>query len=119
MGSGLKGTIAGPSIGMLDDLRNLTFGNVVELSQGKDTNFGSESVKFLSKYTPGSSIWYLRAGLERQLFDRLQDWIDPDAAKKFRRKVRLYERDYGQGMWWMPNENLPRRAPNFANALGQ
>jgi len=119
MGSGLKGTIAGPSIGMLDDLRNLTFGNIVELSQGDDTNFGSESVKFLSKYTPGSSIWYLRAVLERQLFDRLQDWVDPDAAKKFRRKVRLYERDYGQGMWWMPNENLPRRAPNFANALGQ
>nr|AKH47275.1 hypothetical protein [uncultured marine virus] len=119
MGSGLKGTIAGPSIGMLDDLRNLTFGNAVEFSQGKDTNFGSESVKFLSKYTPGSSIWYLRAGLERQLFDRLQDWVDPDAAKKFRRKVKLYEREYGQGMWWMPNENLPRRAPNFANALGQ
>ena len=119
MGSGLKGTIAGPSIGMLDDLRNLTFGNAVELGQGKDTNFGSESVTFLSKYTPGSSIWYLRAGLERQLFDRLQDWVDPDAAKKFRRKVKLYERRYGQGMWWMPNENLPRRAPNFENVLGQ
>lgn len=119
MGGGLKGTIAGPSIGMLDDLRNLTLGNAVELSQGKDTNFGSESVKFLSKYTPGSSIWYLRAGLERQLFDRLQDWVDPDAAKKFRRKVKLYEREYGQGMWWAPNENLPSRAPNFANALGQ
>ena len=119
MGSGLKGTIAGPSIGMLDDLRNLTFGNAVELSQGKDTNFGSESVKFLSKYTPGSSIWYLRAGLERHFFDRLQDWVDPDAAKKFRRKVKLYEREYGQGMWWAPNENLPSRAPNFANALGQ
>ena len=119
MGSGLKGTIAGPSIGMLDDLRNLTFGNAAELSQGKDTNFGSESVRFLSKYTPGSSIWYLRAGLERHLFDRLQDWIDPDAAKKFRRKVKLYDSRYGQGMWWMPNENLPSRAPNFANALGK
>ena len=119
MGSGLKGTIAGPSIGMLDDLRNLTLGNAVELSQGKDTNFGSESVKFLSKYTPFSSIWYLRAGLERNFFDMLQDWVDPDAAKKFRRKVKLYEREYGQGMWWAPNENLPSRAPNFANALGQ
>ena len=119
MGGGLKGTIAGPSIGMLDDLRNLTFGNAVEFSQGKDTNFGSESVKFLSKYMPFSSIWYLRAGLERQFFDRLQDWVDPDAAKKFRRKVKLYEREYGQGMWWAPNENLPSRAPNFANALGQ
>ena len=119
MGGGLKGTIAGPSIGMLDDLRNLTLGNAVELSQGEDTNFGSESVRFLSKYTPGSSIWYLRAGLERQLFDRLQDWVDPDAAKKFRRQEQMYAKKYGQGMWWAPNENLPRRAPNFENALGQ
>ena len=119
MNTGLKGAIAGPSVGMLDDFRNLTLGNLTQLSQGEDTKFGPELVKFASRYTPFSSIWYLRAGLERNFFDMLQDWVDPDAAKKFRRQEQMYAKKYGQGMWWAPNENLPSRAPNFANALGQ
>ena len=118
MGTGLKATVSGPSVGMLDDLRNLTFGNLVELSSGKDTNFGSELVKFASRYTPGTSIWYLRAGFERLMFDTVQDWIDPKAAARWRRKAQVYEREYGQKYWWSPGESLPARPPNLSNAFG-
>ena len=118
MGTGLKATVAGPSVGMLDDLRNLSVGNVVELMSGKDTNFGAELVKFASRYTPGTSIWYLRAGFERLMFDTVQDWIDPKAAARWRRKSRLYEREYGQQHWWSPGDMTPDRAPNLSNAFG-
>ena len=118
MGTGLKATVAGPSVGMLDDLRNLSVGNLVELASGEDTNFGAELVKFASRYTPGTSIWYLRAGFERLMFDTVQDWIDPKAAARWRRKSRLYEREYGQQYWWSPGELTPDRAPSIANAFG-
>lgn len=118
MGRGLMGTAAGPSIGMLDDFRNLTTGNAMQLSMGEKGNFASEALRFATRYMPGTSLWYLRLGLERQVYDRLQDWVDPDAAKKYRRKNLMYERVYGQKHWWGPGQRTPDRAPNFDNALG-
>ena len=110
-------TVAGPVVGLASDLWDLTFQNLFELAQGKDTNIASESVKFLSQYTPGQSIWYAKAILERQLFNRLQQMADP----KFEQKQRLYQqklkRDTGQGFWWKPGEALPERSPDFENIV--
>tara|TARA_R100001163_G_scaffold65178_1_gene61482 strand:+ start:2516 stop:4990 length:2475 start_codon:yes stop_codon:yes gene_type:complete len=118
-GSGLSQTVAGPAVGFFDDLRNLTFGNIGQLIEGKDTNFGSELVRFMSRYTPGTSIWYLRGALERVVFDNLQRWMDPQADRKIRRRIQRYERNYGASTWWESGEMLPSRAPNLENALGE
>lgn len=118
-GSGLSQTVAGPAVGFYDALRNLSFGNISQIIEGKDTNFGSELVRFMSRYTPGTSIWYLRGALERVVFDNLQRWMDPQADRKIRRRIQRYERNYGASTWWESGEMLPSRAPNLENALGE
>tara|TARA_R110002020_G_scaffold184212_1_gene381106 strand:+ start:3469 stop:5931 length:2463 start_codon:yes stop_codon:yes gene_type:complete len=114
---GFRSTVAGPVVGLGEDLINLTAGNIAELAQGKDTNIASESVKFVNQYLPGQSIWYARTILERQLFNRLQQMADPKFEQKQRRYQRKLKRDTGQGFWWKPGEALPERSPDFENIV--
>jgi hypothetical protein len=112
-GGGLEQTIAGPVVGFLDDTRRLTIGNVQELATGKDTHFMRELISYAGRYTPGSSIWYLRLALERQILDRLQIWGDPDAKQRMREIEARYRRETGQRYWWSPGDTEPERAPDF------
>jgi hypothetical protein len=112
-GGGLEQTIAGPVVGFLDDTRRLTIGNVQELATGKDTHFMRELISYAGRYTPGSSIWYLRLALERQILDRLQIWGDPDAKQRMREIEARYRRETGQRYWWSPGDTEPERGPDF------
>ena len=112
-GGGLEQTVAGPVVGFLDDTRRLTIGNVQELATGKDTHFMRELISYAGRYTPGSSIWYLRLGLERLILDRLQIWGDPDAKQRMRELEARYRRETGQRYWWSPGDTEPERAPDF------
>ena len=116
-GGGLAQTIAGPVVGFANDVRNLTLGNMMEVASGEDSNAASEMVKFVQRYTPGSSLWYMRLGLERMLFDRLQLYTDPKAPQKFRSVQNKYKREYDQDYWWAPGKPTPSRAPNISSAL--
>jgi hypothetical protein len=116
-GGGLAETIAGPVVGFANDVRNLTLGNVMQVASGEDSNAASEMVKFVQRYTPGSSLWYMRLGLERMLFDRLQLYTDPKASQKFRNVQKKYKREYDQDYWWAPGKSTPSRAPNVGAAL--
>ena len=115
---GMAETVAGPVVGFANDVRKLTLGNVLQAATGEDTKAGSELINFASRYTPGSSLWYMRLALERNLWDRLQMWADPKAKKKMRSLERKYKRDYGQKYWWGPGDAQPSRSPNLDNALG-
>ena len=117
-GGGLAQTIAGPNVALLDDVRRLTLGNIMEAASGEDTNAGAELIRFAQDYTPGSSIWYARLGLERVWWDRLQIMTDPKAKQKMRKRERKYKKDYGQRYWWAPGDAQPTRSPNLDNALG-
>ena len=112
-GGGLTGTVAGPVWQRADDLRNLTVGNIVEMAQGKKTNFGREAVKFVKDNTPGGSLWYLRLAYERVLMDQVQTLVDADAQIAFRRQMQTRRREYGNEYWWEPGATAPRRAPNL------
>jgi len=112
---GLAETIAGPVVGFANDVRKLTLGNIIEAAQGEDTKIASEMINFAQRYTPGASLWYMRLGLERMVFDQAKLWADPDAGKKIRRTKRKYAREYGQDFWWEPGEMLPERSPNIEN----
>jgi len=116
---GLPATVAGPVVGFADDIKNLTLGNLIEAASGKDTKAASELIRFAQRYTPGSSIWYLRSGLERNVWDRLQEWADPKARSKMRKQERKYKRDYGQEHWWGKGEALPERGPRLENIFGE
>ena len=118
-GGGLAETVAGPVVGLANDLRNLTVGNVFQLAQGEDANVGREMIDFASRYTPGSSMWYLRLGLERLVTDQVRMMADPDAPARMRRLERRYMNERGQEYWWRPGQTSPDRAPNLEAALGQ
>lgn len=112
---GLAETVAGPVVGFVNDVRNLTVSNILEAANGEDTKIASEMIRFAQRYTPGASIWYMRLGLERMIFDQAKLWADPDAGKKIRRTKRKYAREYGQDFWWEPGKMTPKRTPNIEN----
>lgn len=115
---GLEATFAGPVVGFAGDVKNLTIGNVIEVAKGEDTKAASEFIKFAGRYTPASSIWYLRLGLERNVIDQLQMWADPKAKSKMRKVERKYQKDYGQDYWWGRGETSPDRLPSFESLFG-
>ena len=117
-GGGVASTIAGPVAGFGEDVLRLTVGNAQQMLAGEETHAGRDLTRFLGRYTPGASLWYGRLALERQLLDRLQEQIDPDAHRAWRREMRRFERDFGQEFWWAPGERAPERAPDLSNALG-
>ena len=117
-GGSLGETLAGPVVSAADDFFGLTVGNAQQLGQGNTANFGSDFVKALKRYTPGSSLWYLRLALERQLWNRMSEWADPKARRKQRQYRRRVERERGQKFWWAPGERAPKRGPDVSAALG-
>jgi len=118
-GQGIWTTLSGPMGGLANDLGKLTIGNIQELVKGEDTQFSSEIVGMLSKYTPGSSLWYGRLALERLVMDQLQRLTDPKADKKFRSAARKRYKDYGQKSWWRKGQITPSRLPQFENIIGR
>jgi len=117
MDRGLAETLAGPVVGFANDVRRLTIGNLAQLPGEDPTNAGRELSNFLRRYTPGGSLWYLRAGYERVFLDQLQNWIDPGAKRAWRRMERRYRRDLGQRYFWKPGDLAPDRAPDLGNMI--
>ena len=116
-GGGLAGTIAGPGVGFVDDLRKLTIGNALQAMAGEDTNISSEMIGFAARYTPGSSLWYSRLALDRMVVDQLKLWADPEALKKMRRSEKKLQRETGQGYWWSKGDLTPQRSPDLSKAF--
>lgn len=117
-GSGMGATLAGPPVGFLSDAWDLTGGNLLEAAAGEDTRVGAESIRFANRYGPGTSIFYLRLGLQRLLFDNLATIVDPDGAARLQRMERRYYRDRNQSFWFRPGESLPSRAPDISAVAG-
>ena len=117
-GGGLEATIAGPVVGLANDIKNLTIGNIQQAARGEDTNAATEAIAFAARYTPGSSIFYIRAALERMVVDRLEMMIDPQSIKDMQQLERKYMRDYGQQYWWRPGQLTPERGPDIGAAAG-
>ena len=117
-GSSFTKTLVGPGFGLLDDITKLTLGNLQQLVAGKDTNISADMIQFMRRYTPGTSVWYLRALYERTILDQLQKLLDPNAYKKFRNQMKRRERDYGQSYWWKPGSVVPESVPDLTEAVG-
>ena len=116
-GGGLAETIAGPVVGFANDVSQLTVGNILQAAQGKDSNAASEFLGFAGRYTPGSSLWYARLGLERLVIDQGKLWVDSDTRTKMRRNASKYRTQYGQKYWWSQGDILPERTPELSNVF--
>ncbi|MEE9395254.1 MAG: hypothetical protein V3W41_22405 [Planctomycetota bacterium] len=117
-GGGFAQSLAGPVVGLGEDVLKLTVGNIQQAASGKKTNVTPELARFLKRYTPGTTLWYTRLATERALWDQLDTMINPSyAARARRRRERGALRDYGQKYWWRPGQTLPGRAPDLTRAL--
>lgn len=120
-GRGPAELVGGPLVGLLGDTTDLVLGDVFQWAgtvgslsnDGFKSKTSAKAVEFARRYTPGTSIWWARLALERQVFDRLQELADPKAYQKQRNKVRNRKRDYGQEYWWKPGQEAPSRMPQL------
>lgn len=120
-GRGPAELVGGPLVGLLGDTTDLVLGDAFQWAEtvgslspdGFKSKTSAKAVEFARRYTPGTSIWWARLALERQVFDRLQELADPKAYQKQRNKVRKRQRDYGQGHWWAPGQSAPSRGPEL------
>lgn len=110
--------IGGPTAGLLDDLGKLTGANITATAKGKDAHFGRDLANFVRRNTPGTSLWYARLGLDRLLWDQLQQVVDPEAPRAFRRMEDRARQETGQRYWWGPGDTAPERAPALGGAIG-
>lgn len=104
-------TLAGPVGGVVSDVLGLTLGQGRKALLGEKTNLSGEAVRMLRNYTPGGSLWYVRAAYNRVLLDQLQHLTDPKASQRFKRQVQSARRERDQGFWWAPGETAPSRLP--------
>jgi hypothetical protein len=118
-GAGIAGVVAGPTAGTATDFAQVTYGALRKRLAGTDekTNFGRELTNVVRRYTPGASLWYVRAAWERVAMDNLQRMLDPEADASFRRKIQNAKRDYKQEFWWQPGTSSPQRGPRLGAAL--
>lgn len=111
-GGGVAETLVGPAIGFADDTLKLGISGA-KAAAGGDANVGREAVNWLRRYTPGASLWYMSLAAQRWGFDQLQEIVDPEAQRAFRRAERRRIRDYGNASWWQQGELAPDRAPQI------
>lgn len=117
-GSGPATTLGGPLAGLAKDSADLAFGDAFKFVQAwdKDTDagelkLGSRLVNFAKANTPGSSIWWARLALEREIWDALDELADPQAYRKQRAKVRKQEQTYGNTYYSEPGTGLTGGGP--------
>lgn len=103
-GGGLVQSMVGPKVGLVEDIGRLTFGNVQEALEGKDTKLAGEAVDFLNRYTP--DVWQTQL-ISNAIFDQMKMLGDPKAEKNFNRLRKKRKSEYGSDYWWRRGEALP------------
>ncbi|MEM1039414.1 MAG: hypothetical protein AAGI12_08080 [Pseudomonadota bacterium] len=87
------------------------------LAGGKKVT-GKGLVDLVAAYTPGSTLWYTRAAVDRLLFDQVNRLVDPDWDKSNRRHEKRILKDFGQDYFWRRGDAAPSRGPDLSNAVG-
>jgi hypothetical protein len=105
----------GPAVGLAESVLQLTQQNMVQLLEGKDTQFGAEVTRFVRSNTPGANIWYAKAALDHLIFHQLQEYFSPGYLANMRARSR---REFGQDFYWQPGELTPDRAPDLGAMTG-
>lgn len=93
---------------------SLTFGNLNQWYEGKDTNAGNEAYRLLKSKIPAQNLWYTKAATNKLIFDGLQDAIAPGYREKLIRKA---EREQDRTQWWGEWDEI--ESPDFGKAIGQ
>lgn len=105
-GGGPVETLAGPFGQLTGDVANLVFGGGFAWASlgDKEVNTAARAVQFAKRYTPGTSLWYARLGLERYVWDALEELADPKVYQRRRRMMQQQQKEQGNSYWWAPGE---------------
>ncbi len=119
-GGGLAETLAGPVVGLIEDVGRPVISNAYAASAGANTFVGRDAAGFVRNNTPFlTSAWPFRTAYSRLVADNLQAFLDPEAELIFRRRVKKMARDYGTRPF-IPIRGTggDLRLPDLGNALG-
>lgn len=106
--------IGGPLAGLAADTANLALGDPFkyvnlwdnERDEHFKSTFTSRAANFLRLNTPGTSLIWARLALEREIWDTLDNLVDPRIDAKRRQRMRKQERTYGNTYWSEPGSAL-------------
>jgi hypothetical protein len=113
LGYSLGEQLLGPTVNLVTDVSKFVLGGLQKTAGGEETSMGKQGVALLRRYTPGATLWYLRAGWDRVVMDQLEYLVDPEAHKSMRRREQRARNDTGQEFFWRPGQTTPGRAPNM------
>lgn len=106
----------GPSLGLAEELLNLSQGNIIQALQGEATHAGAEALRTLKGLTPGSSLWYAKGALDHLIFQQAQEMVSPGYLRRMEQRA---QREFKQRYWWKPGTDLPQRAPDWRRAVAE
>lgn len=120
-GGGFSETLAGPVVGLASDVSRAVGSNIARMSEGRDPLIGRDIANLGRRYNPLATFQPLipvptRLAMDRLVWDRLQDMLDPEAGQQWRDYERRIRRDFGTQSFWRRGETAPDRAPDLANA---
>lgn len=116
-GQGPANVLGGPLAGLAKDATDLAFGDPFKFVTAWDkdtdteTKFGQRVVAFAKANTPGTSLWWARLALEREVWDALDELADPQAHRKQKAKVRKQEKTYGNTYYSPPGSGITGNGP--------
>ena len=110
-GKSMAETLPGPAMGFLSDLLGIPKNAIFDYINGRETNVAGDTLNFLKRNMPGSSVFYLRLLWERVIMETIQRQLDPDFDSRNSRIINNYMRDTQQDFWWSPGESKPSELP--------
>ncbi|ENX36331.1 hypothetical protein F889_00493 [Acinetobacter colistiniresistens] len=110
--------LSGPFGSDLKTLLSVTVGNATQLANGTETNAGNEIFKAIKSKIPAQNLWYLKAIMNRMIFDGIQDTIAPGYREKLQRKAeRMHNRTNWLGDFELNGGFSEARAPDFERVV--
>jgi hypothetical protein len=117
MGQGPANVIGGPLAGLAKDMSDMAFGDPFKWVQAHDketeweAKFPSKAVAFMKANTPGTSLWWARLALEREIWDALDELADPHVHRKQKAKERKQLKTYGNEYYSPPGSGITGQGP--------
>lgn len=106
----LVSSLTGPVLSDVDEIQQLTLGNLNQMAAGEETNAGPEAVRFAQRNL-APNWWQTKALLDRYVFQALQEEMQPGYNA---RQAGNQQRTRGTSYWWAPAEPVPDRAPDLS-----
>lgn len=119
-GGGIEQTLAGPGAQTVNNIGSLTVGNAVRSLDGDpdtETTAKRDMAKLIMSETPGISLWYARAAVDRLLGDMVNEWAYGEDFEARNRRLEQYAEEQGTA-YFAPPGGGQTRAPNFGNVVG-